>query len=92
MWPFGSSWETKPSQLFTNKYLLKKVRRKKCDPLDPVDNLHNYIRIIEISLKKVRRSKCDPLFVLLLMRGVTFLGVALFGANFYYYDTLTYTF
>ena len=65
---------------------------KKCDPLDPVDNLHNYIRIIEISLKKVLRSKCDPLVVLLLMRGVTFLGVTLFGANFYYYDTLTYTF
>ena len=42
--------------------LVKKVRRRKCDPLNPVDrpDFHNYI-LIEILLKKVRRRKCDPL-------------------------------
>ena len=40
--------------------LLKKVRRRKCDPLCSVDNLHNYLWI-QILLKKVRLRKCDPL-------------------------------
>ena len=44
VWPFGSSWQTKPSPLLLIEILLKKVRRRKCDPLGPVDspNLHHY--------------------------------------------------
>ena len=62
VWPFGSSWQTKPSQLLLIEILLKKVRRRKCDPLSPDDrpDFHNYI-LMKILLKKVRRKKCDPL-------------------------------
>ena len=45
VWPFGSSWQTKPSPLLLIEILLKKVRRKKCDPLGPDDNLHHFISI-----------------------------------------------
>ena len=38
------------------------MRRRKCDPLGPFDNLHNYISVlIEILLKKVGQRKCDLL-------------------------------
>ena len=62
MWTFGSSRQTKHSQLLSIEILLKKVRSRKCDPLGPDDrlNLHNNM-LIEILLKKVRRKKCDPL-------------------------------
>ena len=38
------------------------MRRRKCNPLGPVDrpDFHNY-ELIEILLKKVRLRKCDPL-------------------------------
>ena len=40
--------------------LLKKVRRRKCDPLGPIDNIHSYISINRNFAKKVQRRKCDP--------------------------------
>ena len=56
------SWQTKPPLLYINQNLAKKMRRRKCNPLGPVDrpDFHNYV-LIEILLKKVRRRKCDPL-------------------------------
>ena len=62
VWPFRSSWQTKPSQLYIGRNFAQKVRRRKCDLWGPEDrpNLHNYI-LIEIFIKKVRRRKCDPI-------------------------------
>ena len=45
VWPFESNGQIKPAQLSLIEILLKKVRGRKCDPLGPVDNLHNYISI-----------------------------------------------
>ena len=64
---FGSSWQTKPSQLyvhrnFVNRNFAKKVRRKKCDPLGPVDkpNLHHFISINRNFAQKSATQKVWP--------------------------------
>ena len=62
VWPFGSSRQTKPSQLLPIEILQKNVRRRKCDPMGPVDRLSLYYYIlIKILLEKVWRRKCDSL-------------------------------
>ena len=62
MWPFGSSWQTRLSQLYIDRNFAQKSATLKVWPLGLVNrpDFHNYI-LIEILLKKARRGKCDPL-------------------------------
>ena len=62
MWPFGSRWQARLSQLYINTNFAQNVRLRKCDPLGPVErpDFHDYI-LLEILLKKVQRRKCDPM-------------------------------
>ena len=60
VWPFESNGQTKPSQLLLIGILLKKVRRRKCDPLGPVDSLNNYISINRNFAQKSETKKVWP--------------------------------